>query len=299
LVIELDEAGVIETGDGDFPSSIRQIDEFVRQARDDGLSAERGETSGARSAVEKAEQTQNSQLNPAFAPFGGRAGCVLVLEPELIGPDDFEGVAVGRIGIVTPHPLGIGLGELKSVALADVAAVFAARDEFEIPAHQRKSQGVAAEFGGGLTQFGVVRFDLRFARPLDAPGVEERGAGLVAELFERFFDAGRASLEIDDRLAGGDDAEARIFPGQTAEQGFERRFRPLPGDGARRMLQGLDAVEEEERFFLGDELGEAFAAGSGVARVRVGIAEPFERGGEEEFGGGGAFAFFAGALAVE
>ena len=40
-MIGLGEAGVFEAGDRDVPVPVRQIDEFIRQARDDGLGAER------------------------------------------------------------------------------------------------------------------------------------------------------------------------------------------------------------------------------------------------------------------
>src|SRR6185295_13374040 len=96
--------------------------------------------------------------------------------------------------------------------------------------------------------------------------------------------------EIGDRLSAADDAEARIGLRETAQEIAQIGIEQAPGHGASdRLLQRLEAVENEQRALLADQLGEAQT----LARARgIVVAEEAERLLEEvahAAGAGGRF----------
>ena len=98
----------------------------------------------------------------------------------------------------------------------------------------------------------------------------------------------RGAGEVGDPFPGGDHAEARVARGQTLEERGEAGVLEPPLDlrPARRVLQRLDAVEDEQGALLPHQIGEARAAVVERAGLGVGIAEEAEGVVDERLGGG-------------
>ena|GEM_PF-5392918 len=172
-------------------------------------------------------------------------------------------------------------------SLADVSIVGSA----QVVAEKSQGKGVALEFFDGNPHLAPPSDDSELAKQRD------RCIGL--QLFQSDL---RRCLgiagEVGDAFAGGDDAEARIAHGQALEKSreagiFEAAFDLRP---ARRILQRLDAVKDQEGALTPDEGGEAGATVVDGASVGVGISEKAEGVIDERLGGGNAV--FQ-ALAVE
>ena len=95
--------------------------------------------------------------------------------------------------------------------------------------------------------------------------------------------------EIGDGFAGGDEAEAAPGALQTGEEGAQRIVLQLALLRPGRMLERLQAIEDEQGAVPRDERGEARALvprGRGAVG-QLGVAEELERGGDEDRGVGG------------
>ena len=110
-------------------------------------------------------------------------------------------------------------------------------------------------------------------------------------------------LQVRERIPGGDDAQAVAGGGQALEQRGDALVLELARRGrGGRVLQRLEAVEDEEAAPLAHEAGEALAfleragGAGGELLVRV-VAEEGEGFLEEQVGGSGQL--LARALAVE
>jgi hypothetical protein len=249
------QAVVPQGGGSQMPVLLREVHERLGEPRDRRRGAQGLQGSGFRGAVEEAEEAEDRQLW-AFP------------QPEGVGGDYAEGVAA--LFFVRPV-------EIDLAPLADIAAV-------------RPAQKVAEEGQGE----GVVLKLLRRGDQLTLPAVyaelAEQGHGRAGlQSFQR--DLRRRALEaeeVGDPFPGGDHAEARVARGQAFENGGEPRVLEATLDlrPARRVLQGLDAVEDEQRALLPDERGETGAAVVEGAGLGVGIAEEAEGVVEERLGGG-------------
>ena len=125
------------------------------------------------------------------------------------------------------------------------------------------------------------------------------GGGI--ERMQGVTQAGAAGVLEGDQVrnvgAAGQDAQARIVHGQSAQQGLHRRVLELAAEATGRLLERLQAVEHQERPLGGDQFGEFSALGPRVLRHLAGVPEPREGGVEEIVGTGTALG--TGPLAVE
>ncbi len=97
---------------------------------------------------------------------------------------------------------------------------------------------------------------------------------LLHQLVELLLRGRRLVLDVLQVLAGGDDAQAGIVGGQTLQERFEGLILEPPGLRiVHRILQRLDAVQDEQRAMPADEPGQPFAAFPRAALGRVGIVE--------------------------
>ncbi len=84
----------------------------------------------------------------------------------------------------------------------------------------------------------------------------------------------RLVLDVLQVLAGGDEAQAGVVGGETLQERFEGLILEPPSLRiVHRILQRLDAVQDEQRAMPADEPGQPFAAFPRAALGRVGVVE--------------------------
>ena len=126
----------------------------------------------------------------------------------------------------------------------------------------------------------------------------ERDRRLLHQPVELLLLGRRLVLDVLQVLAGGDQAEAGIVGGQALQERLEGLILEPPGLGiVHRILQRLDAVEDEQRAMPPDERGQPFTAFPRAAFGGVGVVEKRESFLDEQVGRG--LPRFARALAVE
>ena len=220
--------------------------------------------------VEEAGEPQEGELALALRP--GR------LQPALVGDHHLE-----RRAALT---LQVGLLELHLLVMTDVLVVGIGEESAEQLQRQRVPAGILP----GRLHLGFRADDLQVA--------QEGDRRLLHQLVELLLLGRRLVLDVLQVLAGGDDAQAGIVGGQTLQERFEGLILEPPGLRiVHRILQRLDAVEDEQRAMPADEPGQPFAALPRAALGGVGIVEELERLLNEQVGRG--LPRFAGPLAVE
>ena len=151
-------------------------------------------------------------------------------------------------------------------------------------------QRVPAGIAPGRLHLGLRADDLQVSQQVNRR--------LLHQFVELLLRGRRLVLDVLQVLAGRDNTESRVVGGQTLQERFERLI--LEPTGLRvvqRILQGLDAVEDEQRAMPADEPRQPFAAFPRAALGGVGIAEERERLVNEQVGRG--LARFARSLAVK
>ncbi len=132
----------------------------------------------------------------------------------------------------------------------------------------------------------------------DLEVAQEVNRRLLHELVELLLLGRRQALDVLQVLAGGDEAQAGVVGRQTLQERFEGLILEPPGLRiVQRILQRLDAVEDEQRAMPADEPGQPFAAFPRAALGGVRVVEELERLLNEQVGR--SLPRFAGPLAVE
>ena len=196
-----------------------------------GSCAQRGEAAGGGGAVEEAGEAQGGEVAPPPR---------LPPEPPLVGEHDLEGRAVVA--------LLLGLRPVDLVAPADVAAVSVAEEAPE----ELEGEGMAARVPPGCLQLVVAPIHLEVAEVGDG--------GLLFEPIDPTLASRAAEVgaDVPEGLAGGDEAETGVVPGEALEEGGDPLVLQLAGlRGARWVLERLETIEDEEAAVVPDEGGEA------------------------------------------
>ena len=128
----------------------------------------------------------------------------------------------------------------------------------QVIAQQVQVVGMAVEPFDRLVEFPVRAED---------PELPQQGAGGGGiERMQGVTQAGAAGVLEGDQVrnvgAAGQDAQARIVHGQSAQQGLHRRVLELAAEATGRLLERLQAVEHQERPLGGDQFGELPASWS-------------------------------------
>ena len=212
-----------------LPVFVREIHQRLREPRDRRRGAQGLQGAGLRGPVEEAEKAEDRQLRPLAQPAG-------------VGVDHPEGVAALCL---------VGLIQVDLAPLADVAVVRAAQEVAE----ESQGEGVPLELLRRGAQLALPAVHAELAEQIDGRADLQF---LQGDLRRRARGAG----EVGDAFAGGDHAEARVARGQALEEGGEAGVLEAPLDlrPPRRVLQRLDAVEDEQGPLLPDQRGETGAA---------------------------------------
>ena len=261
--------------EAEVPVVLRQSHERLGQAGDGGRFPQGGHAIRRGRPVEEAEQFQERHLATRFL--------AVVLHPLHIGLHRPEGVAA--------LDLRIRFLEADAVAAADVA-VEGPREEVS---EDLQGQRMAVHVFHQLLELG-----LRTGSHAD--GAEQLYPGGRREA--RQLVHGRGGLpvgaQVGEGIPGGDDAKPQAGGGQPFEQGGEALVLELARRGrGGRVLQGLHAIEDEQRPPLADELGQppAFVERALRAARHRRVAEEGEGFRQKRVGRNGGL--LARALAVE
>ena len=169
---------------------------------------------------------------------------------------------------------------------------------------------MTVDFAAGGEEFLVVGFDFSRPGPVGTGVMEQRGTGFVGEVAEvhvedaaprRAFAALKIT-EVGERFSRGGKAETMKFSligfsGELFQQALYPGGSELAAHRAGRVLERLNAVDDEQGAFAGDSVREQAAFVPRRKRRLKLHAEPGEGVGEEGVFGG--LAVFLGALAIE
>ena len=209
------QAVVPQGGDGEMPVLVRKVHQRLREPRDRRRGAQGLQGAGLRGPVEEAEEAEDRQLRSLSQPAG-------------VGGDHAEGVAALFL---------VGPVEVDLAPLADVAAVGPAQEVAE----EGQGEGVPLELLGRGAQLALPAVHAELA---EQGHRRAEFQFLQRDLRRRARRAG----EVGDPFPGGDHAEARVARGQALEERGEAGILEAALDlrPARRVLQRLDAVEDEQ-----------------------------------------------------
>ncbi len=234
--------GTAQALQGNLAARPPQAHQPVGQARNRRLMAEGRDRGGIGGTIEEAEDREDLALGA-------------VAEPICIGRHHSR-----RLDVVKERRRFEQMHILPGAHVAVVSVAQEGADE-----GQRK--GMAVDLADNLRQFLLGSFDPQPAQQLDA-GHRTQPDEVVGA-----HPTTDPRLQIGHRLAGGDDQQAGIVGGQRADQGGDRRVFDLARlRRRRRILQGLEAVEDHQRPPPPHQLGKAQAAVTGRLR-RVVLAE--------------------------